>query len=680
MNPTQPLELPDSFDETMNMPMTDTGNGRFHVTRSAAGLARRLVENGTDIDLERAVGILESVLRCQETGDDDPHRGNFYWMAEDSVVADLNAVEFILAQMIPMLCDHRDRLTSFAPTLVADLLTAVTAGLDEIERLDVHVGYTNIAILDIYNTSLGGILLDDDSRRARARKKLEEWIGLTLHGGHPLEYNSPTYTPIALRSLASLADRTDDADVAVLARTMAARIALSVGLRLHRPTTRWAGPHGRAYHDSVREGTTAREQELLDEMLPTSYAWMQGLLDSDYLPTFVEESVSPEQGFTMTTLLERSFSLGTASKPFTSQSNAVISYITPGSVFYTRYLTDDKWYGDFYHATDRSTTRNLLDEGLFYGVQEHGAVLGAYAPSSLEGASGAKAVLVWSDMSQIDEVLVGLKPVAEYPAVVPPGESVGVSVGGAYFVVQPLTSVPLGSGAGTHLVERDGSLLLELVQYRGQPKDFWELRWPGGFYQGKPLNAFYLETAEKSDHASLSEFVSLVSGGTFAVELDPARTYDGRSTRTWTAEYRRGTRTIGLSIELYAWNLIRRWNAEGEKGYPKLEVKTLAESMPLARHGVAGTVEAGGARLQFARGDLWLYGDPENRIWFGGFCAAPGSEGEVTLSTPDGTITLAAARAGWVCWNDGVVTSEAIGSATEPVRNGGASESARHDV
>jgi len=174
MKPTQPLELPDSFDETMNMPMTDTGNGRFHVTRSAAGLARRLVENGTDIDLERAVGILESVLRCQETGDDDPHRGNFYWMAEDSVVADLNAVEFILAQMIPMLCDHRDRLTSFAPTLVADLLTAVTAGLDEIERLDVHVGYTNIAILDIYNTSLGGILLDDDSRRARARKKLEE--------------------------------------------------------------------------------------------------------------------------------------------------------------------------------------------------------------------------------------------------------------------------------------------------------------------------------------------------------------------------------------------------------------------------------------------------------------------------------------------------------------------------
>lgn len=673
MNTEHPLELPESFDESLHMPATETGSGRYHVTRSAATLARRLVANGTRVDLERAVQILGSVLRCQESGEGDPHRGNFTWMAEDSFIADLNAVEFVLAQLIPMLCDYQERLASVAPSLVNALLDAITVGLDEIERLDVHVGYTNIAILDIYNTSLGGILLDDDSRRARARKKFEEWIGLTLHGGHPLEYNSPTYTPIALRSLASLAERTEDADVAVLARTMATRIALSVGLRLHRPTRRWAGPHGRAYHDSVRAGTTVREQELLDEVLPTSYAWIRGLLESHSVPMFVEESVSPEQGFTMSTLLERSFSLGTTSKPFTSQSNVVISYISPGSVFYTRYLTNDKWYGDFYHATDRSTTRNLLDEGLFYGVQEAGSVIGAYAPSALEGVSGAKTVMVWSDLGQIDEVLVGSECVTDFPADVPAGERIAVSVGGAYFVVQPLTSIVLGAGAGACLVERDGALLLESVQYRGETKDFWELRWPGGFYQGKPINAFYLETAEASDYDSLAQFIALVATGTVAVDIEPPATYDGRSTRNWTAEYRRGSRTIGLSIELNTWALVSRWNADGEKGYPKLEVSAGSDALPVARHSSAGTVEAGGARFSCSHGDLWLYGDPENRTWYGGFCGPPGSEGPVDLQVPDGHVRIPAARAGWVSWSDGDVTTDATGSATEPIISGGPS-------
>jgi hypothetical protein len=48
-------------------------------------------------------------------------------------------------------------------------------------------------------------------------------------------------------------------------------------------------------------------------------------------------------------------------------------------VVYTRYLTNDKWLGSFYHATDRSTDRNLLDEGTFLGVQDGPCAIGLYS-------------------------------------------------------------------------------------------------------------------------------------------------------------------------------------------------------------------------------------------------------------------------------------------------------------
>jgi hypothetical protein len=89
--------------------------------------------NGTAQDLELAERVLESVPQCQETHEGDPHCGNFLWMWQDQVVEDLNAVQFNLEHLIPMMIRQRERLSFHVQERV---LATIRLGLDEIRRLD----------------------------------------------------------------------------------------------------------------------------------------------------------------------------------------------------------------------------------------------------------------------------------------------------------------------------------------------------------------------------------------------------------------------------------------------------------------------------------------------------------------------------------------------------------------
>ena len=178
----EPLALPESFDPVAYLPAKVTENGVYHESRRGARLAAELVANGTPQDLQLAERVLDAVLACQERHSDDPHCGNFLWMAEDEVVEDLNAVEFNLEALIPMMIRHGERLPAATQ---ARVLGAIRLGLREIERLDVLVAYSNIAVLDIVNTALGGELLGEAGVAARGYRKLVEWMAFTDQHGIP---------------------------------------------------------------------------------------------------------------------------------------------------------------------------------------------------------------------------------------------------------------------------------------------------------------------------------------------------------------------------------------------------------------------------------------------------------------------------------------------------------------
>ncbi|HEY4722406.1 MAG TPA: hypothetical protein VII92_11190, partial [Anaerolineae bacterium] len=448
---TQPLPLPENFNPQTFMLFNRTENGLFHESRKGAAFAAQLVANGAPQDLELAEKVLNVVLGCQERREGDPHYGNFMWMIEDDVVFDLNAVEFNLEHLIPMMIRHRERLS---PEMQTRVLEAIKLGLDEIRRLDVLVLYSNITMLDILNSCLGGELLADGASARRGYRKLVEWMAFTDANGIPYEYNSPTYGMVTLRALKRLTDLVQDQATRIRAGTMAARVGLSAALHIHAKTGRWAGPHSRAYHPSVVCELEAEaiqiNQWIVDSTLP---AWVADVLSQRPAAFEVVETAFAKRGHGLTTYHSPSFAFGVASQEFSGQSDVMmVHYHRPGAdrpgVMYTRYLLNDKWLGDFYHATDRTKSRNLIEEGQFYGVQQGSRAIGLYTlPASPGNLTSAKAAFIWTQRELVDEIWIGKRRIESLPAEAAPGEVIVIGSGKAFMAVLPITRSDLGRAA-----------------------------------------------------------------------------------------------------------------------------------------------------------------------------------------------------------------------------------------
>lgn len=658
---TKPLPLPENYNPQTHLLAKKTENGLFHETRAGAAFAHRLVANGTAEDLALAEQALEVVLGCQERRPGDPHFGNFTWMLEDDHVEDLNAVEFNLEHLIPLLLCYADRLS---PAMQGRVREAIRLGLDEIRRLDVSVAYTNICLLDILNTSLGGELLGEPAIAERGYRKLAAWMAFTDDQGAVFEWNSPTYGAVDIRALKQLAALTRNEETRIRARTAAARLGLSIALHIHAATGRWAGPHSRAYHPSV-VCETPPEVELVhgwvaDGTLP---GWIADVLQAR--PAACEISETAHAGLAMgfTTYHSPSFALGVASKEYSGQSDVLMAhYLRPGAarpgVLYTRYLTNDKWLGDFYHATDRTKARNLIEEGQFYGVQAGPRAIGLYAlPRNPGVISSAKACFILTERRLVDEIWIGDRPIETLPADAAAGEVIVVGSGNALIAFLPLSRRDLGRAAPIRLLEREGDLTLEIYNYLGPQKAFWELSWPGLFYQGRPQCGAYIELAERQDYPDGRAFGRVVASGELRDAIAPPFTYAGVGERPWTVEYRRDGQALGIEVDLMEWRLKRRWTDRGEPGWPMLEA-------PMARQNRTGRVEVADATLLCGPAPAWLFASPTTGRYVAGYHGA--QPAPLTLSVPGGRVEVAEMGVGAVVWDNGRVTVEAVGVRGEP--------------
>jgi hypothetical protein len=667
-----PLAMPENFNPETLMLSKTTEYGTFHESRKAAGFAEVLVANGAPEDLVLAEKVLDATLRCQELHEDDAHYGNFFWMREDEAVTDLNAVEFVLEKLIPMMIQHGDRLS---PDMQTRVLTSIRLGLDEVRRLDVLVAYTNITVLDIVNTCLGGELLAEPAIAQRGYQKLVAWIAFTSQYGIPFEYNSPTYTAVTLRALKQLTDLVQDEPTRVRARTMAARLGLSVALHIHGATGRWAGPHSRAYHPTV---VCETEPEIMmlrrwaeDGTVPT---WVLDALDARPEPMTVAETAYPERAMGFTTYHGASFALGVAATDFGAQANALIAhYVRPSlsrptlgkvsrpkpGVLYTRYIINDKWFGDAYHATDRTKSRNLLEEGRFIGVQDGPRAIGLYAPRRLGLCTSAKACLIWTGREHVDEVWVGQRQVETLPITVEPGEIIVVGSGDVWIAVWPLTVSDLGHDAPMRLVERAGDVVLELYNYLGPEKSFWEMNWPGAFYQGQPQCGFYVEVAERAMYPDGRIFANMVISGDVVDDAASPFVYAGERERPWTVAYRREGRELGLEVDLMQWQLKRRWTHEGDLGWPML-------ASPIARESRDGRVTVGDVTLRCGPEAGWLWVNPKEDRWVAGYQGL--QPAPLRVMSPTGGVALEGLATGVVVWDQGEVEVEGIGIQGEPRR------------
>ncbi|MEM7030358.1 MAG: hypothetical protein AAF629_12380 [Chloroflexota bacterium] len=656
MTNRQPLTLPDNFNPETSLLSNTTEYGTFHESRKGARLAHDLVANGTPQDLALAEKVLTATLNCQELRDGDPHFGNFLWMAEDDVVFDLNAVEFCLEHLIPMMIKYADRLSA---EMQEQILTAIRLGLEEIRRLDVLVAYSNITVLDILNTCLGGELLANPQIAQRGYMKLVQWIAFTDQAGVPFEYNSPTYTAVTLRALKYLIDLAQDEPTRIRAKTVVARLGLSVALHIHAKTGRWAGPHSRAYHPSV-VGDAGPEIEMIegwikDGILPL---WVSDVLHHRPEQLFVTETANVDRQYGLSTYHTESYALGVASNGFGGQANVFLGhYHRPqtdnAGVIFTRYILNEKWLGDSYHATDRTKSRNLIDEGRFFGVQDKERAIGVYAPQTLGLCSGAKGCIVWTQQDLIDEIWIGDNQVDALPASVPKDAIIVIASGDVLTAIRPLSQTDLGRNAPIQLVERNGDLVLEIYNYLGPEKQFWEMNWPGAFYKGQPQCGFYAEFAERVDYANAQAFGAVVARGEFLDQAEAPFVYAGEGTRLWQVTYQRDDREIGIEVDLMAWQLHRRWTNEGELSWPML-------ASSVAKQSRDGQVTMADAKLECGPEAGWLYANPQTRVYVAGYQGLAPTTLRLTL--PNDSIELENVVCGTLVWDNGKVTIDILKS------------------
>lgn len=659
-----PLSLPKNFNSENFMLSKVTEYGTFHESRSAANLAKDLVANGTPQDLELAEKVIDAVLNCQELREGDPHYGNFFWMQEDDMVGDLNAVEFNLEKLIPMMLQHSNRLSIETRKRI---LQSIRLGLEEIRNLNVLVAYSNITMLDILNTCLGGELLNDPEISERGYKKLVEWISYTNQSGSLREFNSPTYGPVVIRALKCLTDHVRNKDTKIRAQTFSARLSLSIALHIHPTIGRWTGPHSRAYQPTIACKSPPELNMINDWIARGSIpAWINDVLKNSPLPFEIIETAIAEE-ISLTTYHSQSFALGVSTKETNGQSNTLIVHThrkehnRPG-VLYTRYLTNDKWLGDFYHSTDRTMSRNLLDEGRFYGVQEGNRAIGLYAPSNLGVISSAKAALIFTERNLIDEIWIGNNRVQTLPVDIPPNEVVVIAHGSSLIAIRILTRTDLGRNAPIRLVEIKGDLVLEIYTYLGPKKSFWEMRWPGAFYKGQPQCGFFLEVSERTKYKNARAFSEVVSSGILKDTVRPPEVYDGKNERIWTIEYSRNGRILGLKVDLMEWVLKHRWTHKGTLGWPLLR-------SPFAKSTRTGIVTVGNATLTCSKNAAWLYASPSGTRFIAGTHGQTPSP--LTLRVPTGKVGIEAMSTGTIVWDNGDVTVEGIGLKGKPDVTGG---------
>jgi hypothetical protein len=469
--------------------------------------------------------------------------------------------------------------------------------------------------------------------------------------------------------LKQFVDLAQDDATRLRARTAAARLGLSIVLHIHAKTGRWAGPHSRAYHPSVVCETPPEVERVQgwieDGTLP---AWLADALTDRPITFTVQETAFIDSPYTITTHHSDSFALGVSATEYSGQSNVfLVHYDRPqadrAGVLYSRYLLNDKWLGDSYHATDRTKSRNLLEEGGFYGVQDGSRAIGLYAPKGDLGlCNSAKAALIWTGREQIDEIWIGSQPIETLPAPIPPGETVVIASGSTLMAIRPLTLTDLGREAPLQLVERAGDLVLELYNYRGPEKYFWEMRWPGAFYQGRPQCGFYAEIAERTAYPNAAAFGEAVTAGELIDQAEAPFVFANQGERLWQVTYSRDDRTLGLEVDLMRWQLKRRWTQAGEAGWPMLE-------SPVARESRSGHVEVGEASLDCGQGAGWLWANPKKNRWVAGY---HGQEpAPLTLHVPDGEVHLEGIRLGTIIWDNGAVTIEGIGLSGQPQVRGG---------
>jgi hypothetical protein len=241
---------------------TTLTGGYVHPTRDSLSYAVALLDSGQPDRLERAEQILHRVIALQDQDPNSRTYGIWSWFAEEPLdqmsPPDWNWADFCGTQLLQVAIDHMGRLP-------VDLQREVTESIlhagRAIKRRNVGPGYTNIAVMGAYVTLVAGELFDDAELADYGKARLKRFYNHTFKHGSFSEYNSPTYSIVAIKELSRMLRHVKDPESQNLLHELNRFAWSHVARHFHPPTRQWAGPHSRCYATLLRDSTLAFIQQ-----------------------------------------------------------------------------------------------------------------------------------------------------------------------------------------------------------------------------------------------------------------------------------------------------------------------------------------------------------------------------------------------------------------------------------
>lgn len=237
---------------------TTLQGGFVHATRDNANYALGLLDTGRPEHLARAVAVLRRLVALQDTDPASRTYGIWSWFLEEPLAKmsppDFNWADFNGVTLLQVARDHRHRLP---PDLATGIDAAIVHACRAIQKRNVGPGYTNIAIMGAYVTLVAGELYGLEEFRSYGRERLKRFHRHTSENGSFEEYNSPTYTVIALLELSRLKAHVQDPAAQALIDPLLRQAWETFAQRFHAPSRQWAGPHSRTYASLLRPSALA---------------------------------------------------------------------------------------------------------------------------------------------------------------------------------------------------------------------------------------------------------------------------------------------------------------------------------------------------------------------------------------------------------------------------------------
>jgi hypothetical protein len=237
---------------------TTLKGGYVHPTRDSLNYAVALLDSGQPDRLKRAEQILRRVTSLQDQNPNSRTYGIWSWFTEEPLEKmsppDWNWADFCGTQLLQVALDHMNRLPAELQQQVKDSI--IHAGYS-IKRRNVGPGYTNIAVMGTYVTLVAGELFEKKELADYGKARLKKFYDHTFSHGSFSEYNSPTYSIVAIKELSRMLRHVKDPDSQKLLRGLNRFAWYHVARHFHPPSRQWSGPHSRCYSTLLRNSTLA---------------------------------------------------------------------------------------------------------------------------------------------------------------------------------------------------------------------------------------------------------------------------------------------------------------------------------------------------------------------------------------------------------------------------------------